>query len=206
VPSNQPSRFQLTGGALCLDFANTVFNRPVPERRQDHLHSYADLLDWSRQTGLVLPQELAVLLHAGARHAQSARRVLRRATQLREVIFAVFSAIAAGQAPAAADLHALNTFLIRARKHRRLEAMRDGFRWKWICGPNERLERPLWEVVESTTELLTSDRLRSVRQCRSETCAWLFLDTSRSQTRSWCEMRTCGNRAKARRFYDRIRA
>ena len=44
--------------------------------------------------------------------------------------------------------------------------------------------------------------------CRhaAEDCGWLFLDTSRSGRRRWCSMQSCGNRAKARRFYARATA
>jgi Putative stress-induced transcription regulator len=37
-------QFDLSGGALCLDFANTVSHRHLPQRRAEHLDSYADLL------------------------------------------------------------------------------------------------------------------------------------------------------------------
>jgi predicted RNA-binding Zn ribbon-like protein len=31
----------------------------------------------------------------------------------------------------------------------------------------------------------------------------LFLDISRNRSRRWCDMRDCGNRAKASRFYKK---
>ena len=39
--------------------------------------------------------------------------------------------------------------------------------------------------------------------CASEDCAWLFLDTSKNHTRRWCDMKTCGNRVKVSRHYER---
>jgi predicted RNA-binding Zn ribbon-like protein len=60
-------------------------------------------------------------------------------------------------------------------------------------------------VVWSAAELLTSGPLERVRECPGDdTCGWLFLDTSRNGSRRWCDMRTCGNRAKARRHYCRV--
>jgi predicted RNA-binding Zn ribbon-like protein len=58
-------------------------------------------------------------------------------------------------------------------------------------------------VVRSIPRLLTSPEAGRVRQCESETCAWLFLDQSRSRSRRWCDMKVCGDRAKARRHYER---
>ena len=38
-------------------------------------------------------------------------------------------------------------------------------------------------------------------ECDADDCAWLFLDTSKNGSRRWCDMKQCGNRAKARRFH-----
>jgi predicted RNA-binding Zn ribbon-like protein len=34
-------------------------------------------------------------------------------------------------------------------------------------------------------------------------CSWLFLDQSKNQSRLWCDMAVCGNRAKAKAHYRR---
>lgn len=62
---------------------------------------------------------------------------------------------------------------------------------------------PLWPIARSAAELLASDQLAFVRACASEKCQWFFLDTSKNHRRRWCEMTRCGNRAKARAFYER---
>ena len=48
--------------------------------------------------------------------------------------------------------------------------------------------------------------IANVRQCASETCSWLFLDKTKNHRRRWCDMKSCGNRAKARRYYQRQKA
>jgi predicted RNA-binding Zn ribbon-like protein len=55
-------------------------------------------------------------------------------------------------------------------------------------------------VVRSAVELLTSDAASRIGRCADEGCAWLFLDTTRSGTRRWCDMKSCGNRNTVRRF------
>ena len=46
--------------------------------------------------------------------------------------------------------------------------------------------------------------LERIRECPGQgTCGWLFLDLSKNASRRWCDMRVCGNRAKARRHYAR---
>jgi predicted RNA-binding Zn ribbon-like protein len=69
--------------------------------------------------------------------------------------------------------------------------------------PEPAFESILWPIVRSAADLLVSDHLPFVRACSSKTCQWLFVDTSKSHRRRWCNMRLCGNRAKVSRFYAR---
>jgi predicted RNA-binding Zn ribbon-like protein len=56
-------------------------------------------------------------------------------------------------------------------------------------------------------DLLTCEDCARVRQCESEGgCGWIYLDNTKGRTRRWCSMRACGNRAKARRHYARVKA
>ena len=60
-------------------------------------------------------------------------------------------------------------------------------------------------VVNKPAELATMGDLTRVKECASENCNWLFIDESRNRSRRWCDMKDCGNRAKARRFRQRKR-
>ena len=53
---------------------------------------------------------------------------------------------------------------------------------------------------------LASGRPDRFRTCANDTCRWTFFDTSPTGRRRWCDMRTCGNRAKAARHRQRARA
>ena len=44
-----------------------------------------------------------------------------------------------------------------------------------------------------------------LKACRGEDCRWVFLDSSRNSSRRWCDMATCGNRAKSASFRVRHR-
>jgi predicted RNA-binding Zn ribbon-like protein len=79
------------------------------------------------------------------------------------------------------------------------------FTWEWVH-PESSLDSMLWPVTRAASELLTSDDLAYVRRCASESCGWLFLDKTKNHRRRWCEMKTCGNRDKARRYYQRQKA
>ena len=61
----------------------------------------------------------------------------------------------------------------------------------------------MWLLAQATVDFLLSEGSLQLRCCASETCRWLFLYASKNQTRRWCDMKVCGNRMKARRFYAR---
>jgi predicted RNA-binding Zn ribbon-like protein len=117
-------------------------------------------------------------------------------------LYGIFSALAAENRPEPEKLAALNTALGEAFPHLRLEQHGGQFRWHWADASN-RLDRLLWPVTRSAAELLTSSEVSLVRECASERCSWMFVDRSRTHRRRWCDMKTCGNRAKARRHYER---
>jgi predicted RNA-binding Zn ribbon-like protein len=192
-----PFTFELDGGRPCLDFANTL------DSTGDHLSAYGDLLAFASQAELITLDD-ARGLHAEAdRDPLAAQRVLQRATRLRAAIFAIFSALAADGVPAHTNLEALNAELALALGHARVLAQGDGFAWGWA---GQALDAPLWPITRSAADLLISDLDRArVRECGGIDCRWLFLDTSKNRSRQWCSMASCGNRAKARRHYERRR-
>jgi len=207
--AHQPAgwTFELLGGRLCLDFANTVSGKRLREP-VERLRTWSDLVSWGRQTG-ALGEDLARRLDAeGQRRPGEAAAALRRALDLREALFRIFRSAAEGREPAAEDLEILGSVLSRARSRERL--LRVGERYRLVFPEGEAtLDAVLWPVVRSAAELLTSDELARVRICEAtpvDGCGWLFLDETRSGTRRWCSMKDCGNRAKARRHYRRTKA
>lgn len=195
--------FDLSGGALALDFANTISRRGTP-RSIEHLDGYADLLAFSRQAGSLAPGVVDELAELAARDPSVAERALANAISLREALYRLFSAVAAGKPPARADLDLLNRWLGETMRHARLVRGPNGYELVWEQLPA--LDRPLWPIVRAAADLLVdAPTLARVRECAAEDCAWLFVDTSKNRSRQWCDMRTCGNRAKARRFQARRR-
>src|SRR5262249_26298659 len=181
------------GGALCLDFANTVNQSGAPDP-QDDLRNFEDLRAWGVQTGT----------WAARGGVRGSAADLRRAKQARDLIYRVLSKLAAGKDPAAADLDKLNHHLADALSRRKLVWSNEGAGWVWTAA-NHPADSLLWRVFDSCAGLLTSPDWRRIRECSSDTCTWLFLDQSKNGTRRWCDMKRCGNREKSRRHYARIR-
>lgn len=198
------SRFEFTGGNLCLNFTNTVDNR-----RSDHpknlLNTYSDLLSWGREGGVLTPRSTDRLSRLAEEAPGNAKSALNRATHLREAIYTIFCAVAERRGISGAALQTLNSAVQQAAEHARIMHTSRQFVWEWVS-PEDNLDSILWPVARAAADLLTSADLGYIRQCAAWDCAWLFVDKTKNHRRRWCEMKTCGNRDKARRYYERKRA
>jgi predicted RNA-binding Zn ribbon-like protein len=191
----------LLGGELCLDFVNTVEPSGADQPRE-FLVTYSDLVTWSHHVTILTEAEAGEALREAATRQAEAEAVHRRAIALREALYRIFLSVVEAQPVAEQDLEQLNTALSPALSRLRIVPLEEGFAWGWYGGDRV-LDQMLWAIVRSAAELLTNGPLDRLKQCAG--CSWLFLDSSRNRTRRWCEMRVCGNRAKARRHYERQR-
>ena len=198
----QMDALRLLGGRLCLDFANTVDPRHG-NHSCEYLTSYPDLVGWGQHAGVLTDNEAQHLLREAARRPLEATATFKRSIARRETIYRVFFAVTSGAKPEASDLDSLVGAHKDAITHSRLVATVSGFEWAWIEDESA-LDRMLWPVARSATELLTSAELGRVKKCHA--CSWLFLDTSKNGRRRWCSMEGCGSRAKMRRQYARKRS
>ena len=202
------------GGALCLDFVNTVRGRSVGTGARNGTHgsghvigerlvSYEALLEWGVLAGALTAAHARTMRREALTKSRQAGAVLARSVASRETIYRIVKAATAGRAPSARDLDVLNAELRIGRAHERLIAL-PRVAWAWE-EESLALDRVLWPIVRSAADLLTSADLTRVRQCPGDECGWLFLDLSRAGRRQWCDMADCGNVAKVRRFRERQR-
>lgn len=201
LKEGQQVTFKLVGGRLSLDFTNTV-DRHVPDDPDEKLRSYGDLLAWATQTGIATAGEARALREEADRRPEEAQAVFDRAVTLREALYRIFLALSEQSPPAPSDVSLLNSELSRAMSRTRITFSGGQFEWDRRY-PDGALDRFLWNIVQDAADLMTSDELDRIGQCAGDNCEWLFLDMSKNRSRQWCTMEDCGNRAKARRFYNR---
>lgn len=204
APVTAIDEHDLLGGRLALDFVNTVEPRIGPGQR-DYLPDYRALAAWSAHSGAISTDAAAVLELAAAADAERGIAVWRRAIAMREALYRLVLAVAAGRPPHPRDLEVLTRAFVRGQQHARLTADGGEIRWCWDSPMD--LERPVWEVARSAVEILTSEDARRLGVCRYETdgCGWVFFDATKNRSRRWCGMADCGTRAKARRLTERRR-
>jgi predicted RNA-binding Zn ribbon-like protein len=169
----------------------------------DQLPSLEVALDWLVSHGLASPVVLEVERGwVGGPGRTSAAR-LAGIHRVRDALARTADAIVEGRPADAEALEVLNRSL-RSREVLCLEPSTDGV----AIGERE-AEDPIGEglarLVEPLAELVASGRKDRLRVCGDETCRWVFYDDSRAGRRVWCNMATCGNRAKARRYRERKR-
>ena|SRR2546426_2994650 len=196
-------RFHLSG-CPAIDFTNTVSWR-ASGRPVERLESAEDLVRWAKQSRLITDHDARQLTLQARRNPAPAAAAVARARVVREAIYRVFSMLADGLRPNQGDVATINSLLSEAMRHLHLTRQAEGgFVCAWEEGPPS-LSRLVWPVAKSVADVLTSEDLRRLKKCPSANCGWIFLDATRNGTRHWCDMKVCGNRAKAQRYYVRQR-
>jgi predicted RNA-binding Zn ribbon-like protein len=186
---------------LCLAFVNTRYwrGRDAPT---ETLRNFDDLLIWLEHHSGSAPALISRARERAIDHPTMVARAGKEAIALRETIYRIFTAIAEGETVTASDLEQLNRALALTPPRVRLIRGTKGFGW----AANDALPivpALLAPVLWSAADLLTYADNRRLRRCANEECLWLFMDHSKGGTRRWCDMNSCGNRAKAKRHYAR---
>jgi predicted RNA-binding Zn ribbon-like protein len=218
----QKPLFELIAGNLCLDFINTLDNRPSGEPKE-LIENYYGLARFAEDTAVLTPEQLHHLSERVHLTPDEADEAVRRARDLREALHEIFSALMNRQTAPQPAMEKLNANLHDAALHSRLiqpkavqlkavqpkalesEMLPEGrLVWRFDDPPSS-FNAILWPISRAAADLLASNDVALVRTCSSPACQWFFLDTSKNHRRRWCDMKVCGNRAKVRKFYARKR-
>jgi predicted RNA-binding Zn ribbon-like protein len=188
---------------LCLNYANTLSWRGS-DRPAEKLHGLADILRWTEHSGVVRPAATEKLRRWSRNHQAEAAEVFAEAITIREVVFRIFSAIAVGASVQAKDFVVLKAVLAKTPPRSQLARLGRHCGW-WVEQGQPSVAGVLAPVLWSAGDLMLNAESRPIRRCANQECLWLFIDQSKNSTRRWCDMNACGNRAKARRHYAKIR-
>jgi predicted RNA-binding Zn ribbon-like protein len=188
--------FDWSGGHPALDLVNTVDERPS-DAPVEMLATYDDLVRFAELSGLI-ERSMAETLRS--RKGPACARILRRARELREQLYAVLTAHHVGRPIAASSLDAIAIEVRRAHAARAFASTgRSGAIAHCWVSPTA-LEVPLHACALAVESLLVIDGRSRIRKCGAADCEVYFLDTSKAHRRQWCSMQNCGNRHKQRRW------
>jgi predicted RNA-binding Zn ribbon-like protein len=203
-PCALPSRagsLDLVAGALALDFTNTSSGRGSPTH-QEHLRDFETLVQWIEHARVVTPADCTYLRDAAAREPKRATAIFRRALAVRELIWQIGEALADRRPIPPAWLAELTAAHAKNLPFAEMKWRDDLFIWTW--DPRKDIEAAiLGPITLSALSLLMEKDVLRTKRCEGKECGWLFYDVTRNRRRRWCEMRVCGERAKAHAARDR---
>ncbi len=184
----EEAAFRFVAGRPSVDFTATLGMRwrdPAVER----IPTPADLGRWFTASGLTLaPLDVSPA-------------VLRHAHRLREALYRLMRAAAfSGKRPAATDVELVNRWAARTSPAPALRAGRAGLTAVLVEPTAAGL---LTLIARDGVEVLGGPLAARIRECSSQTCTLLYLDTSRAGSRRWCSMEVCGSRDKMARYRRR---
>ncbi len=169
------------GNVLATSFTATLTERhgdaveriPTPHR----------LVDWLAVNGLAVDSCTTAQLEL--------------ARELRESIHAAATAAALQDALPASAVQVIND---RSAQGRAAAILTPEGKLRWQLSSASRVEDALGVIAADAISIISGERDGKLALCASPTCRAAFFDTSRSRTRRWCDMNTCGNRQKKARF------
>ena len=175
-----------------LDFINTL---DLDDGQLiEHFRVPDDAAAWMLDHHLIHPNEGHAWTSADLDHARAVRGALRD----------VVDSVVLDRAPATESLRVVNeTLQMGPRPHLDLDGDTVRIGHRHVAAPASEALVPITHAIIAE---LASGRPDRFRICASDTCRWTFFDASPTGRRRWCDMKTCGNRAKAARHRARARA
>ncbi len=188
---------------LWLDFVNTDNARRGTGA--DVLGDFATFLAWLAAAGALDSDRVSGILRRAEQQPAGAGAVLADARRVR-VALRVLAECGAQVERARLDaLAEINRVLGRSAGTRRIDLRGDGRFVRTFAPVGDAFAGLMIPVVDSAGDALVTGELVRVRRCVGARCTRVFLDVTKNGRRRWCDMATCGNRAKAARHRERVR-
>ncbi|EPJ53479.1 MAG: hypothetical protein OFPI_10500 [Osedax symbiont Rs2] len=183
------------GGHPAIDFANTVEDQDKL-RETSRISDWVNFLGWAKACSIFNKQQI----HALEYQIQQIDipRLLENIHELRETQYAALSCIVWGKIKPNVAMQTLEAGIKTAISNSYWVLEETGYKW----APN--MDNPRWVIdvlTLSIEDLLRFEDITKLKECGR--CTWMFLNKGRGRGRQWCNMSTCGNRAKSASFRNR---
>ncbi|MBK6489147.1 MAG: CGNR zinc finger domain-containing protein [Gemmatimonadetes bacterium] len=193
--------FILVAERLWLDFVNTDDVRRGT--RVDLLRDFDALVRFLDAASVLDAERSLVMRRRAQQQPAGAAAALVDARRVRAALRALAERGAQSERIRWDALTEINRVLGRSAGTRRLESREDGTFARAFVPVGDAFAGLIIPIVESASDTLIADELSRIRRCGDPRCTRVFYDATRNGRRRWCDMATCGNRAKAARFRER---
>jgi predicted RNA-binding Zn ribbon-like protein len=201
--SDQTS-FVFVGERLWLDFVNT--DDLLRGARIDMLRDFESFVDWLSAAGTLDIERASTMRRRAIQQPAGATAALVDARRVRTALRQLAERGGSAEKPRHDALGEINRILGRSTGTRRLDARADGSYARSFVPVGDAFAGLMIPIVESAADALILGELPRVRRCASARCQRVFFDATKNRRRRWCDMATCGNRAKAARHRARRHA
>ena len=184
-----------------IDFVNTRhFHKG---QLDDHLTDVPTAVSWLQEHELLHREMVGDLL---ARYGadESEGPVMTRIRRVRDAMRELLDATYERRPPDGSALREVNKAL-RAQYLIELVPAPDGVSLDHRH-EGDPINGALARLAEAIARELTQGDPTRMRVCANDECRWVFRDYSPAGRRKWCDMSSCGNRAKAARHRERQKA
>ena len=195
LDDRERNTFAFVAERLWLDFVNSN----TAARGSDALHDFERFVRWLEGAQLLDAERAATMRRRAQQQPAGALAVLGDARRVRAVLRALAERGVASQDVRSDALAEINRVLGRSAGTRRIELQGDGTFVRAFVPVGDAFAGLLIPIVDGAADALILDELARVRRCADPRCGRVFQDETKNGRRRWCDMATCGNRAKAAR-------
>jgi predicted RNA-binding Zn ribbon-like protein len=186
---------------LWLDFVNTDAAAQSPGG--DLLRDFEALLSWFQEAGAIDDERAAGIRRRAVLQPAAAAATLVDARRVRAALRVLAEKGDLTERVRDDAVVEINRVLGRSAGTRRLEPRPEGGYVRTFVPTGDAFAGMMIPIVESAADSLVDAELSRVRRCADPRCHRVFLDGTKNGLRRWCDMGTCGNRAKAARHRAR---
>jgi predicted RNA-binding Zn ribbon-like protein len=193
--SRERQSYAFVAERMWLDFVNS--DNIV--RGSDALYDFERFVRWLEAAQLLDEERAATMRRRSQQQPAGALAVLGDARRVRSVLRSLAERGETSNDIRSEALVEINRVLGRSAGTRRLELQSDGSFVRAFVPVGDAFAGLLIPIVESAADALIMHELSRVRRCADPRCGRVFQDETKNGRRRWCDMSTCGNRAKAAR-------
>ncbi len=193
--------FLFVGERLWLDFVNSETGL----RNRDALRDFETLVRWLEVASVLDGERAGNIRRRAEQQPAGAAAALIDAKRVRAALRVLAERGMVSERIRMDCLNEINRVLGRSAGTRRVDQRPDGTFMRSFVPVGDAFAGLVIPIVESAADALISGELVRVRRCGDGRCQRVFFDTTKNGRRRWCDMATCGNRAKAARHREKVR-
>jgi len=201
-PAIERSPFIFVGERLWLDFVNCEFGI----RRFDALRDFESMVRWFESATILDGERAGGIRRRAQQQPAGAAAALIDARRVRAALRMLAERGPMSDRVRVEGLGEINRVLGRSAGTRRVEARTDGTFYRSFVPVGDAFAGLVIPIVESAADALILGELLRVRRCADPRCQRVFFDNTKNGRRRWCDMATCGNRAKAARHREKLKS